>query len=168
MKYLYYIFLFLIIIPSFTYSQIVQGTITDPLIKKGIPNLTVTIDDCTAVTDSLGHYEINLGNAASVETGKNNKLVPKEYALFQNYPNPFNSETTISFQLPKTSNVTIKIYNIFGQEIKSFSNRKIQAGSHKFIWDGSDNYGSTVSSGIYIVYFSAQDFQKSIKVLLLK
>jgi len=163
-KYLVIAFVF----PLSLFSQTVQGTITDPLTDKGIPNLTITIGDCTTVTDSMGHYVINLGKQVNVNKDDKQNFLPKEYSLSQNFPNPFNSETTILYQLPTTSNVVIKIYNIFGQEVKSFLNPKIQAGSHKFTWDGADNFGSSVSSGIYIVYFSALDFQKALKIILLK
>ena len=85
-----------------------------------------------------------------------------------NYPNPFNAETTISFRLPKAAEVSIKIYNICGHEIKSIFNRKLPGGYHKLTWDGSDNFGTIVPGGIYLIYFSTQGFRKSIKCLLLK
>ncbi len=150
------------------YCQIIQGVVTDPITQQGIPNLQVCIGDCTTVTDSVGHYIINLGMPVSVINEKTKTLTPKEFRLFQNYPNPFNAETTITFQLPKASDAEIKIYNIYGQEIKSLLNQKMQAGAHKVIWDGTNHFGAYVSSGIYIVHFSTLDFQKSIKTILLK
>jgi len=96
------------------------------------------------------------------------EAITSKFELFQNYPNPFNSATTISFQLPKASNIEIRIYNVFGQEIKKLSYQKKEAGSYKVIWDGTDHFGSFVSSGCYIISLSTQDYCKSIKTILLK
>lgn len=102
-------------------------------------------------------------------TGIREKLsFPESILLYQNYPNPFNLETTITFHLPKTSNVEIKIYNIYGQEIKTLLNQTKKAGTHKLVWTGTNNFGEYVSSGIYIVHLLTLDFKKSIKTILLK
>ena len=103
----------------------------------------------------------------SVEKFDDNNI-PFNFTLEQNYPNPFNSETTIIFQLPKALHVKIDINNIYGQKIKSLLNQNIQAGAHKLIWDGTDNFGKFVSSGIYLIYLSTQEYNKSIKSLFLK
>jgi len=72
------------------------------------------------------------------------------YILFQNYPNPFNPETAIKYQLPRTSKVNLTIYNILGQKIKTLVDEEKQAGFYSVIWDGTNNIGIKVSSGIYI------------------
>jgi len=86
--------------------------------------------------------------------------VPVGFALEQNYPNPFWSEatsrsagnpaTTIRYQLPKTTQVVLKIYNTFGQEVRTLVNARQPAGVNAVVWDGRDEFGKEVSSGIYI------------------
>jgi len=79
--------------------------------------------------------------------------LPKYFALFQNYPNPFNSTTAISYRLPAVSHqrsaVSLKIYNVLGQEVRTLVDREQPAGSYRVLWDGRDNSGKDVSSGIY-------------------
>jgi len=94
--------------------------------------------------------------------------VPDEFGLRQNYPNPFNPETNISFKLPHSSRVTLKVYNILGQEITTLVNRNMDAGYHNIKWDGRNSLGIRVASGIYIYRLRAGDFTKSLKMVLLK
>jgi hypothetical protein len=88
---------------------------------------------------------------------------PAKYSLSQNYPNPFNPVTTIEFSIPKTDNVTIKIYNVLGQEIKTLINGKMDAGTYKAEWQANNN-----SSGIYFYQMKAGDFSSTKKLILLK
>ena len=70
--------------------------------------------------------------------------------LQQNHPNPFNPETEISFTLPKTSVVVVKIYNSLGQEVRTLTDGQYEAGTHTLRWDGLNNQGSAVASGVYL------------------
>ena len=81
---------------------------------------------------------------------KNQNKVPDSFALFQNYPNPFNPTTAISFQLPASSNVQIKIYDILGREVNTLIDEQKAAGKYNVIWNGTDHYGNKVSSGVYM------------------
>ena len=74
----------------------------------------------------------------------------EKFSLCQNYPNPFNPETTIFYQLPKSVKLNISIYNLTGQRIKVLENNFQQAGSHSVRWDGKDENGISLASGIYI------------------
>ena len=94
--------------------------------------------------------------------------MPDEYALFQNYPNPFNPETEISYQLPNTSNVTLKIYNAAGQEIRSLVDEERQAGSYTIRWDGRDQSGAQVSSGLYFYTLKAGEFSETRRALFMR
>jgi hypothetical protein len=100
--------------------------------------------------------------------------LPSEFNLSQNYPNPFNPETTIAYQLPKSRFVTLKIYNILGQEIKTLINEEKDIGKHTALWDGTNNTGVKVASGIYIYRFKAMEeggkveFMKVRKMVFLK
>ncbi|MGA7720281.1 MAG: FlgD immunoglobulin-like domain containing protein [Ignavibacteriaceae bacterium] len=100
-------------------------------------------------------------------TNKNNS-VPKEFAVSQNYPNPFNPSTVINYALPKSSLVTIKIYNILGQEVKTLINGQRQPGYYTVQWNGDNNSGRTVASGMYIYRVEAGQYVKTMKMMLLK
>jgi len=94
---------------------------------------------------------------------------PDDYKLEQNYPNPFNPSTTINFSLPIDKKISLKVYNMVGQEVKSLlNNSQLKKGSHEVIWDGTNNFGSKVASGNYIAKLSFGSFTKSIKMTLLK
>lgn len=90
------------------------------------------------------------------------------YQLQANYPNPFNPSTTISFSLPKQSHVNITVYNLLGQETKTLLNASVTAGEHQVEWDGTDDDGRTVATGIYLYRILADDFTQSRKMVLAK
>jgi hypothetical protein len=90
------------------------------------------------------------------------------YILFQNYPNPFNPVTQIQYLLPKTEFVTFKIYNSLGQHIRTLISEQKPAGYHNITWDGTNDIGSRVSSGLYIYKITAGDFTFVKKMLLVK
>ncbi|RKY89822.1 hypothetical protein DRQ09_00755, partial [candidate division KSB1 bacterium] len=99
---------------------------------------------------------------------KNVSQIPDEYGLSQNYPNPFNPETKIRFQLPMASKVVLKVYNVLGQEVRTLVNKEMKAGYHSIVWDGRNNYGVRVASGVYIYRIKAGKFVASKKMLFLK
>ncbi len=99
---------------------------------------------------------------------ENNEFLPVSHKLFQNYPNPFNPSTTISYSIPNTSFVTLKIYDILGREVKTLISSEQNSGLYNIQWNGDNNYGSKVSSGIYLYRIEAGDFIVTKKMLLLK
>lgn len=94
--------------------------------------------------------------------------VPKTYALSQNAPNPFNPTTKISFALPATGDVHLSVFNVLGQQVKELVNGTMEAGVHEVIWDGKDNNGTSVASGIYFYKINANSFVSTKKMVLLK
>lgn len=94
--------------------------------------------------------------------------LPTAFAVEQNYPNPFNPATEIRFALPGASDVEITIYNALGQKVNTLVNRKFDAGFHSVKWNGTDERGSGVSSGIYFYRVSAGAFSSVKKMLLVK
>jgi hypothetical protein len=74
----------------------------------------------------------------------------KSYSLQQNYPNPFNPSTQITYQLPATKQISLVVYDLLGKEVKTLVNGVVTAGSHTVTWDGTNNTGDPVSSGVYI------------------
>lgn len=104
-------------------------------------------------------------------TGRPNNEVtetPLTFALKQNYPNPFNPTTRIGFELPRAGQVTMVIFNILGQRVRELANRAYAAGKHEITWDGKDDWGTEVSSGIYFYRLRSGSTTLSRKMLLLR
>lgn len=96
------------------------------------------------------------------------QAAPSAFSLAQNHPNPFNPTTTISFHLPVSETVELKIFNSLGQEVRTLANAKYPAGTHSVIWDGKSNGGRTVAGGMYIYRIKAGSFTTSKKMTLLR
>ena len=94
--------------------------------------------------------------------------IPSIFSLSQNYPNPFNPVTKLDYNLPLRSKVNISIYNVLGQEIKTLVNEVKEYGYHSTIWNGQDNLGRDMSSGVYFARIISQGFTKTRKMLLVK
>ena len=110
--------------------------------------------------DGLSRY---IGSVVTVTAN-----VPTEFALSQNYPNPFNPSTIIKYAIPQASFVTLKIYNMLGQEVATLVNGQTDIGFHSITWNGRTNAGSFASSGVYIYRIVAGDFVQVKKMNLLK
>ena len=91
-----------------------------------------------------------------------------EVFLHQNYPNPFNPTTTINYSLKQNSKVSLNVYNIKGQKVKQLISEQLLTGQHSVVWDGKDNNGKSVSSGIYFYKLKTDSFEKTKKMILLK
>ena len=100
---------------------------------------------------------------------ESNTLVPTDWSLEQNHPNPFNPVTSIRYALPKSSQVSLTVFNSRGQAIRKLVNRKTQpGGSYSVKWNGKDDAGQQVASGIYFYRLETPDFVKSNRMVLLK
>lgn len=93
---------------------------------------------------------------------------PKVAALYGNYPNPFNPETQIRFQIPEATQVTLEIYNIVGQKIKTLVDGKMVPGEYTTKWSGTDDFGRKVGSGVYFYRMDAGNFHQVHRMILLK
>ena len=96
------------------------------------------------------------------------KILPDNFVLEQNYPNPFNPATTIRFELPRSSHMELAIFNSGGKRIKTLCNCLKNAGSHSIQWDGTNESGVAVASGLYIYKLQSGGFVLSKKMLLLR
>lgn len=94
--------------------------------------------------------------------------LPDNLSLSQNYPNPFNPSTTISFDLPQMSHVRLDIFNILGQRVATLLDESLPAGRYEETWNGCDDHGERVSSGVYFYRLGASERQVSRKMILLK
>ena len=95
-------------------------------------------------------------------------LTPSTWALHQNYPNPFNAGTVIRFDLEKSSNWTLKVYNLLGQTVRTFDSEGPSVGPVNVTWNGSDDNGRQVASGVYFYRVTAGTFTDTKKMTLLK
>ncbi len=93
---------------------------------------------------------------------------PGTFQLFQNYPNPFNPSTAISYQLPANSNVQLEIYNLLGQKVRTLVNQQQAAGNYTVRWDGRNDFGQHVSSGVYLYRLVTGQFSQVRKMVLLR
>jgi len=94
--------------------------------------------------------------------------IPKSFHIFQNYPNPFNSTTNIKFVLHEQVEIILKVFNLLGQEIRTLVNDTLSCGIHSIHWDGKNDSGEGISSGIYIYRIQVYDKIESKKMLFLR
>lgn len=93
---------------------------------------------------------------------------PEGFQLDQNYPNPFNPETQISFSLPERVSVSLAVYNVFGQKVRELIKASLPVGSYKITWDGTDNQGNRLASGVYFSWLSAGGNTSTSKMILMR
>ena len=126
-----------------------------------------------------GTYDVIAGNDdgyvyclegnQNVGIGDENMSVSSMNSLSQNYPNPFNTETTIKFTTENSDkNTNITIYNFNGQKIKTLVDKKLSAGTHQIVWDGTNNSGDQVSSGIYFYKLQNNNLNKTKRIILIR
>ncbi len=122
----------------------------------GIDTVKITGDDRVVLVDRYEYLSIEMEGILA------------EFALHENYPNPFNPNTTLRFDLPYLSDITLTIYNTLGQKVKTFNIENKPAGYHSVIWDATNDYGDPVSAGLYLYQLQSKDFVKARKMILLK
>jgi hypothetical protein len=141
----------------------------------------VTITHAVAIADT---YFVRVINLTGAEAGPNARYkltiakptgvldeivgLPTVFALEQNYPNPFNPSTAVRFALPSDASVRLTVYDILGREVRMLVNEELKAGYHLAMWDGKNNFGTSVSSGVYIYRIEAGSFISTKKMMLMK
>lgn len=113
-----------------------------------------------------GVFQAFTGSEVDVETEYS--VIPDNFIVLQNYPNPFNPSTTIRYGLPNNGFVTIVVYNLFGQEIKTLLAQNKHAGYHTVSWDGRNEMEQKVSSGIFFYKVDAGKYTVTRKMILIK
>ena len=99
---------------------------------------------------------------------QNGDFLPDQFELHANFPNPFNPTTSINYDLPENASVSLMIYDIMGREIKHLVNEAQNAGFKAIMWDGTNNYGQQVGTGMYLYQIKAGSFTQTRKMLLMK
>ncbi len=123
---------------------------------------SVPIDRLEIAHDVLEYFG-NICNCDITET-----VTPKAYRLAQNYPNPFNPSTTIKFGMKAKGLVTVRIYDVAGRLVRTLVNEVKDAGAYSAVWDGRNNLGANVASGIYFYRMETAGFQATKKLVLLR
>ena len=131
-----------------------------------LTNITATVTDDGGNT-SMFSTPFMVDIETNIEDNSTNKT-PETFTLHQNYPNPFNPETRISYNIPNPSYVVLKVMNVLGQEIRTLANEEKPAGQYEVLWDGRDNFGQCVASGVYLYRIESKDFIEMRKMVLLK
>jgi len=108
------------------------------------------------------------GRYVSVTMDKANSGLPERFVLHQNCPNPFNPRTSISFDLPRPGRAQLTVYNILGRRVNRLLDEEISAGTHSVVWDGRDDKGQAVASGIYFYRLETAGESLSRKMMFLK
>ena len=129
--------------------------------------LNLTVPAKKLVTPVFESGQISISPTTDVGDPDGTHL-PRLYQLDQNSPNPFNLSTTIRFDLPKTSNVSLELFNIIGQRVAVLSSGELPAGSHTVVWDGRIAGGAIAPSGIYFYRLRADNHSLVRKMVLLK
>ncbi len=135
------------------------------LLLSGDFNKQISLDNytLTAPGDARNSFIARLGLSGNATAVENRSVVPLNFSLDQNYPNPFNPSTVISYQLAAGGNVTLKIYDILGREVKTLVNDYEQAGRHKVSFEASN-----LASGVYLYRLDAGKYSSVKKLVLLK
>ncbi|RLC57347.1 MAG: hypothetical protein DRH89_03735, partial [Candidatus Cloacimonadota bacterium] len=141
--------------------QVTETTYTDEDLENGVYAYYVKA--------LYGSYESEASNEVIIElTEANNIIIPENTALLGNYPNPFNPTTEISFALKDAKKVNLEIFNVRGQKVKTLVNKSMDAGLHQIVWEGLDDAGKQISSGIYFYKMQAGEYNATRKMIMMK
>lgn len=131
--------------------------------------LNVNLKDGTKVTYQVSDIsKIDFSDITSLEDAKQLAYLAKSFKLLQNYPNPFNPKTTIQYEIPNAGKVEVQIFDITGRLIKTIVSNNQQAGIHKTIWNGENEFGQKIASGFYAYTIKFENTILSKKMILLK
>lgn len=130
------------------------------------------VSDSTRVGPALGWFidniEIKTGELVTSLAEEKLGVAPSGYRLADNYPNPFNPETTIEYEIPISGSIRLEIYNMLGQKIKTLIDQNQMAGVHRAIWNGKNEFGEAVASGIYLYRIQSNNFTATKRMLLIR
>ena len=118
--------------------------------------------------DLSGSGELIIAEVLNGFSLRKNSVLPHSYALHQNFPNPFNPVTSLRYDLPEQSFITLTIYDLIGREIAQLVNTTQEAGFRSVQWDATDSFGKPVSAGIYLYKITTGEFVQTKKMVLVK
>ena len=156
------------ILVSLTYQELLENVFEPfPMLPR------VSVKFSVIATDGIDTVKIT-GDDRSIFVNRYDYLaldmegVPNEFTLHENYPNPFNPTTTLRFDVPEVSDITVTIFNMLGQKVRTFNLNNTPAGYHSVKWNATNDYGDPVGAGVYLYQLQANQFIKTRKMVLLK
>ncbi|MDF1611784.1 FlgD immunoglobulin-like domain containing protein [Stygiobacter electus] len=138
----------------------------NPLSDGIFATIEVKLKDKETAVSVVGNAKLNDELSSSLQAKV--REIPSEYTLSQNYPNPFNPTTTIKFSVAQDAKVSLVVYDMLGQKVRTLVDAQQEAGYYSVRWDGTNDFGSKVSSGIYIYRLQAGNFVQTMKMNLMK
>lgn len=142
------------------------------------PNVTISntgdVTFRTKTTELVPPFVIDQGGQLkiiadlTVDIESESSEIPTDFVVHQNYPNPFSTTTRIDYALPQAERVEIAVYNIVGQKVRTFVAENQGVGRHSVVWDGTDDAGTRVTSGVYYYKVTAGEFTLTRSLLLIK
>ncbi|MCF7823368.1 MAG: T9SS type A sorting domain-containing protein [Candidatus Marinimicrobia bacterium] len=145
-------------------NALVNSILLDGVTHSG----TIGIPDFEEVLSVAYNWVDSVSSATPVFIDRPEQLFPKDHKLYQNYPNPFNPRTTIRYDLPEVADLSLSIYDIRGRLVSTVSELSQPAGTYEIQWNGTNQYGEPVSTGVYLARIQTQAYSKTIKMLFLK
>ena len=142
-------------------------TIITTFNSSGLPGDIYTANMLVTHTAGVDTIVVTMDLSGSVGIDEGG-YIPDAFALHQNFPNPFNPMTTLRYELPEQTFVNITIYDMLGKKVKTLVNQTQGAGTKTLKWNATNNYGKSVSAGMYLITLHAGDYKKNIKITLLK
>ena len=144
--------------------------IANDMDNDGVPEVVFTRGSTRGGHDAPAIFILELDEIFSPPTSVEDLFAsqPDKFALAQNYPNPFNPETLIAYNLPKTGNVVINIYNLVGQKVRTLVHTFQTVGVHTVKWDAKNDQGIEVPTGMYIYRIVSGEFTGTKRMLLLR
>ncbi len=152
---------FTVIAPKDTTAKLSFDRSTDHTTLKDQDNFLLRL---TSFTDGA----VTVRTPTAVENPREGQELPREFALLQNYPNPFNPTTTIKYQLPVSTPVKLTIFNLLGQQVRTLVDETQPAGYRTIQWNGRNDAGTQVASGVYFYRIQAKNFLQTKKMLMLR
>ncbi len=122
------------------------------------------VDDSNALAKDTSLVIVEKATSVKDATAR----IPKEFRLYQNYPNPFNPETVIKYQIPEACHITLRIYDMLGREVRTLVEEEKPAGLYEVGWDGENDHGQRVASGVYFYRLEAMDLIQTRKMVFLQ
>ena len=139
-------------------------------VSMSVPNNQINYANTTleleAGYESLS-IPVSFGLSLSTDEHGNN-IIPLKNSLHQNYPNPFNPTTTIPFDIIKTDQITLSVYNVKGEIVRTLLNSNLTPGSYEMRWDGRSDRGVILSAGMYFIELKGTSFRETSKMIYLK
>jgi FlgD Ig-like domain len=131
--------------------------------------LHVNLSNGTRVTYQVAEIrKIDFSNITGIEEARKVSLVIQSFRLMQNYPNPFNPSTTIEYEIPQAGEVEVRIFDLNGRLVKTIEKKAQASGTYQVRWDGKNEEGLRVASGLYLYSVQYENAIYSKKMILIK